>query len=90
QGADIPDIEVVIQFGAPLSLNIWVQRAGRAGRNLAIQAVAYVLVEKSVFQPKKLSTHPQVLDLADQEKVEYKKNIDDSLRQFLEVPTSGC
>ncbi|KAI0075786.1 P-loop containing nucleoside triphosphate hydrolase protein [Panus rudis PR-1116 ss-1] len=96
-GADIPDIEVVIQFGAPLSLNIWVQRAGRAGRNLAIQAVAYVLVEKSVFQVQKRKSSsknsgkdPPKLKTKIAARQAQKKNIDDSLRQFLEVPTSGC
>jgi Lhr-like helicase len=31
QGADIPDIKKVIQFGVPSSLSVWIQRAGRAG-----------------------------------------------------------
>ncbi|THH29666.1 hypothetical protein EUX98_g4513 [Antrodiella citrinella] len=48
-GADIPDIERIIQFGAPRSLTIWIQRAGRAGRLPHIHAVAYMLVEKSMF-----------------------------------------
>ncbi|THH28870.1 hypothetical protein EUX98_g5330 [Antrodiella citrinella] len=48
-GADIPDIERIIQFGAPRLLTIWIQRAGRAGRLPHIHAVAYMLVEKSMF-----------------------------------------
>ncbi|KAI0079102.1 P-loop containing nucleoside triphosphate hydrolase protein [Panus rudis PR-1116 ss-1] len=52
-GADIPDVERVIQFGAPKSLSVWVQRAGRAGRDIKIQAIAYILVEESAFQLQK-------------------------------------
>ncbi|KAJ7512821.1 P-loop containing nucleoside triphosphate hydrolase protein, partial [Mycena galericulata] len=52
-GADIPDIELVIQFGVPASLSIWTQRAGRAGRSPDLQARAILLVEKSMFQRKK-------------------------------------
>ncbi|KAL4066540.1 hypothetical protein J3A83DRAFT_4098581 [Scleroderma citrinum] len=29
--ANIPDIELVIQFGVPLSLEVWTQQAGQAG-----------------------------------------------------------
>ncbi|KAI1781915.1 P-loop containing nucleoside triphosphate hydrolase protein [Ganoderma leucocontextum] len=47
-GADIPDIEHVIQFGAPPSLTTWTQRAGRAGRSPNIHARATLLIEKSV------------------------------------------
>ncbi|KAJ7782372.1 P-loop containing nucleoside triphosphate hydrolase protein [Mycena maculata] len=52
-GADIPDIELIIQFGVPGSLPIWIQRAGRAGRSPELQARAILLVEKSMFQRKK-------------------------------------
>ncbi|KAF9033337.1 P-loop containing nucleoside triphosphate hydrolase protein [Panaeolus papilionaceus] len=51
-GADIPDIERVIQLGAPQSLSIWVQRAGRAGRSSDIKASAIMLAEESVFKAK--------------------------------------
>ncbi|KDQ56802.1 hypothetical protein JAAARDRAFT_59046 [Jaapia argillacea MUCL 33604] len=37
-GADIPDVEQVIQFGVPSSLSVWLQCAGRAGRSPDIQA----------------------------------------------------
>lgn len=53
QGADIPDIEQVIQFGVPPSLTIWMQRAGRAGRSREVNARAILLYEKSVFQHQK-------------------------------------
>jgi len=54
QGADIPDIEQVIQFGVPSSLLVWIQRAGRAGRSPNINAQAILMVEKSMFQRKKV------------------------------------
>lgn len=47
---DIPDIELVVQFGVPENLCVWLQRAGRAGRSPAIQARAVMLVEASVVQ----------------------------------------
>ncbi|KAJ7474944.1 P-loop containing nucleoside triphosphate hydrolase protein [Mycena latifolia] len=52
-GADIPDIELIIQFGVPSSLSVWIQRAGRAGRSPEIHARAILLVEKSMFQRRK-------------------------------------
>ncbi|KAJ6582551.1 P-loop containing nucleoside triphosphate hydrolase protein [Mycena vulgaris] len=51
--ADIPDIELVIQFGVPSSLSVWIQRAGRADRSPELHAHAILLVEKSMFQPRK-------------------------------------
>ncbi|KAF8335511.1 hypothetical protein F5887DRAFT_823264, partial [Amanita rubescens] len=53
QGADIPDIEHVIQFGSPRSLSIWIQQAGRAGRARSMLARATMLVERSVFQRRR-------------------------------------
>ncbi len=47
---DIPDIALVVQFGVPESLGVWMQRAGRAGRSPAVQARAVMLVEQSVVQ----------------------------------------
>ncbi|KAF7328216.1 Bloom syndrome [Mycena venus] len=52
-GADIADVELIIQFGIPASLSIWTQRAGRAGRSPELQARAILLVEKSMFLRKK-------------------------------------
>jgi bloom syndrome protein len=53
KGADIPDIELIIQFGVPSSLSVWTQRAGRAGRSPELHARAILLVEKSMFQRRK-------------------------------------
>ncbi|CAA7271578.1 unnamed protein product [Cyclocybe aegerita] len=53
-GADISDIEQVIQFGVPSSLSVWMQRAGRAGRDPSINACAILLVEKSMFEQQKI------------------------------------
>ena len=55
QGTDIPDIERVVQFGIPPSLSIWVQRAGRAGRDPSIQAEAIVVAEKTMHKTRKAS-----------------------------------
>ncbi|KAF9231489.1 P-loop containing nucleoside triphosphate hydrolase protein, partial [Melanogaster broomeanus] len=52
-GADIPDIEAVIQFGVPSLLEVWTQRSGRAGRTPDLQARAILLVERSMFQLQK-------------------------------------
>ncbi|KAI5891101.1 P-loop containing nucleoside triphosphate hydrolase protein [Schizophyllum commune H4-8] len=52
-GADIPDIIQVIQLGAPRSLSIYLQRAGRAVRNAVLQGRAYLLMEKSAFRLQK-------------------------------------
>ena len=53
KGADIPDIELVVQFGIPQSLSVLNQRFGRAGRSPSIHAHAILLAEKSVFKRKK-------------------------------------
>ncbi|KIL55563.1 hypothetical protein M378DRAFT_134069 [Amanita muscaria Koide BX008] len=52
-GADIPDIELVIQFGVPSSLSVFSQRAGRSGRSACVKARAILLAEKSMFKRKK-------------------------------------
>ena len=53
KGADIPDIELVVQFGIPQSLSVLNQRFGRAGRSPSIHAQAILLAEKSMFKRKK-------------------------------------
>ncbi|KAF8154045.1 P-loop containing nucleoside triphosphate hydrolase protein [Crassisporium funariophilum] len=52
-GADISDIEQVVQFGVPASLSVWIQRAGRAGRSPDINAQAILLYEQSMFKQKR-------------------------------------
>jgi len=47
QGTDIPDVDDVVQFMTPEALSVWVQRAGRAGRD-GRQSRAILLVEPSV------------------------------------------
>lgn len=54
QGADIPDVGRVIQFGVLSSLLVWMQRAGRAGRSPGIQAEAILFVKESVFKKRKM------------------------------------
>ncbi|KAF7358170.1 p-loop containing nucleoside triphosphate hydrolase protein [Mycena venus] len=52
-GCDISHIEQVVQFMVPALLSIWMQRAGRAGRNFLIAAHAILLVQPSVFKEAK-------------------------------------
>ncbi|KAJ7103240.1 P-loop containing nucleoside triphosphate hydrolase protein [Mycena belliarum] len=52
-GADISDIELIVQFGVPSSLAVWTQRAGRAGRSFHLHARAVMIVERTMFQRKK-------------------------------------
>ncbi|KAJ7905794.1 P-loop containing nucleoside triphosphate hydrolase protein [Mycena olivaceomarginata] len=59
-GADIPDVELVIQFGVPPSLPVWIQRYGRAGRHFDIQARAVMLVEKSMEVPAPAPAEPEL------------------------------
>ena len=47
---DIPDTTLAVQFGVPLSLTVWLQRAGRAGRSSHVQARAILLVKSSALQ----------------------------------------
>ncbi|KAJ7241185.1 ribonuclease H-like domain-containing protein [Mycena rebaudengoi] len=54
KGCDIPHVEQVVQFMVPNSFSIWMQRAGRAGRDIIIAARAILLVQPSVFQEMKL------------------------------------
>ncbi|EGO02646.1 hypothetical protein SERLA73DRAFT_48051, partial [Serpula lacrymans var. lacrymans S7.3] len=49
-GFNIPDVKLVIQFGVPSSLSVWLQRAGRAVRNFSLQGRAIMMVEASVLQ----------------------------------------
>ncbi|OSC97242.1 P-loop containing nucleoside triphosphate hydrolase protein [Trametes coccinea BRFM310] len=101
-GADIPDIERIIQFGAPPSLTSWVQRAGRAGRSPDLQAEAILLIEKSAFQRQKKRRGATAKNLQvgrrqrhrasngkdDSVEEGYKKNLEQNLRDFVE--TTKC
>lgn len=49
QGLDIPDIELVIQWGYTASLCTLFQRLGRAARNAGIEATGVYLVEQEHF-----------------------------------------
>ncbi|KAJ7320972.1 P-loop containing nucleoside triphosphate hydrolase protein [Mycena albidolilacea] len=79
-GCDIPHVEQVVQFMVPSSFSIWMQRAGRAGRNTLIAARAILLVQPSVFQevaPKK-GTEPT-------DDVNFKKAVETGLREWIET-----
>ncbi|KAH9918157.1 P-loop containing nucleoside triphosphate hydrolase protein [Fomitopsis serialis] len=88
-GADIPDIERVVQFGVPSSLTVWIQRAGRSPD---IQAVAILLVEKSAFQQvatkkRKKKAHETTANaVVSQPEKTYKMNVENALRVWLETP----
>lgn len=49
---DIPDIRRVIQYKVPDGMDDWTQHGGRGGRD-GKDALAIILVEKSVFQTQK-------------------------------------
>ncbi|EGO30819.1 hypothetical protein SERLADRAFT_412410 [Serpula lacrymans var. lacrymans S7.9] len=49
-GLDIPDVELVIQFGVPKSLTNWMQRAGQAAGLHSMQGRAILLVKASVLR----------------------------------------
>ncbi|KAJ7583101.1 P-loop containing nucleoside triphosphate hydrolase protein [Mycena floridula] len=49
-GTDISDIQVVIHFGVPRSLSVFLQHIGWAGRLRTIKAHAILLVKESMFQ----------------------------------------
>lgn len=77
----MPHIELVVQFMAPKSLSIWMQRAGRAGRSPLLQACAILLVQPTVFQEKnKTKKDPDKAGLT-----EYVKAVDEPLRTWIET-----
>ncbi|KAF6752010.1 P-loop containing nucleoside triphosphate hydrolase protein [Ephemerocybe angulata] len=84
-GADIPDIEQVIQLGVPSSLSVWVQRAGRAGRSPNLDARAILLVEESVFKRQKAGVKSK--DVGDDGK-EWVKKVEAALRGW--IGTKKC
>ncbi|EGO02442.1 hypothetical protein SERLA73DRAFT_150192 [Serpula lacrymans var. lacrymans S7.3] len=68
-GLDIPDVELVIQFGVPKSLTNWMQRAGRAARLHSMQGQAILLVEASVLRKVGVSVVVKEEPLSDGELV---------------------
>ncbi|KAI0350066.1 P-loop containing nucleoside triphosphate hydrolase protein [Trametes cingulata] len=83
-GCDIPDIASVVQFMAPESLSVWMQRAGRAGRRPDLQARAVLLIQPSVFQEKGKQSRQEG------EAVVYVKEIEEGLRLWVEAPPEVC
>jgi superfamily II DNA helicase RecQ len=67
----------------PGSLSIWMQRAGRAGRNFLIAARAILLVQPSVFQEVAAKKGVDVTD-----EVLFKKAVEAGLREWIE--TEDC
>ena len=76
QGADIPDIEQVFQFGVPPSLSVWMQRAGRAGRCGSLNARALLFVEKSMFESQRKKRRKT--DMAETADLEFDEDEDES------------
>ncbi|KAJ7830174.1 hypothetical protein B0H14DRAFT_2247004, partial [Mycena olivaceomarginata] len=79
-GCDIPHVEQVVQFMVPGSLSIWMQRAGRAGRNILIAARAILLVQPSVFQEVAAKKGAE-----DPDSVLFKKEVEAGLREWIET-----
>lgn len=95
KGCDIVNVEQVVQFMVPKSLSIWMQRAGRGGRNRLIAARAILLVQPSVFQEvkaasAKLKKAPAVESLGSDESdnIIYRKTVEEGLRDWIE--TEDC
>ena len=68
----------VIQFGVPLSLSVWIQHAGRAGRSPDINARAIMLAEKSMFQWRKKRSRKNAADDFDSKSDDSQSDGDDS------------
>ncbi|KAG5651392.1 hypothetical protein H0H81_008858 [Sphagnurus paluster] len=81
-GCDIPNVEQVVQFMVPASLSIWMQRAGRAGRNIRILARAILLVQPSVFQEMRVEN---VDNEPNDGEVKYRKDVEQGLREWIET-----
>ena len=103
QDANIPDIELVIQFGVPSSIEVWTQCAGHAGRSPDLQVCTILIIEQSMFQqqkkPKKRQKTDHNIDVAslsegDSETenkakgLTWKKNVDPVMRGWIE--SMGC
>lgn len=82
----MPHIEQVVQFLVPSSLSVWMQRAGRAGRNPNLNARAILLVQPTVFQvvKPKNSDAPSPQDGSAVGEVKYRKDVEEGLRGWVE------
>ncbi|KAJ8489590.1 hypothetical protein ONZ45_g13521 [Pleurotus djamor] len=88
-GCDIPDIEQVVQFMVPASLSVWMQRAGRAGRDPMLHARAILLVQPSIFQEiKARKPGKKKAPRIEESESNYRKNIESGLRSWIEA--TGC
>ena len=78
------------QLGAPKSLTVWLQRAGRAGRSPTIQARAVLLIEVSALKEIRKKACEENLGSEDEgeEDIEtktYRKRIETHLRLYVET-----
>ncbi|KAI9069772.1 P-loop containing nucleoside triphosphate hydrolase protein, partial [Trametes sanguinea] len=78
-GVDIPDIELVVQFGVPENLSIWLQRAGRAGRSPVVRARAIMLVQESVVQEVKSKKGEVAAEESDSDFYEEEEHVEDQV-----------
>ena len=93
KGLDIPDVALLVQFGVPSSLTVWLQRAGRAGRSPSIQARAILLVERSVLmrtgnrnKDPSNSTDTEISENeGGKQATAYRKTIEPGLRHWIET-----
>ncbi|KAK0495075.1 P-loop containing nucleoside triphosphate hydrolase protein [Armillaria luteobubalina] len=62
-GIDIPDVYIIAQYRAPKSMNTWLQRAGRAVRDLRLLGMAILLAEPTLFDNGKAEITPTVCEM---------------------------
>ena len=91
---DIPDTTLAVQFGVPLSLTVWLQQAGRAGRSSHVQVQAILLVKSSALQCVG-ATVAEIVDgdigennENEEECGAYRKKVEPALREWVE--TEDC
>ncbi|KAF8545862.1 P-loop containing nucleoside triphosphate hydrolase protein, partial [Imleria badia] len=89
-GLDIPDVAFVGQLGAPSSLTVWIQRAGRAGRMASIQARAVLFLEASALKEIRTKTaevesESEIEDSHEGQEKTYRKKLEPSLREYVET-----
>lgn len=84
QGCDLPHVVRVVQFMVPVSVPIWAQRAGRAGRTPTTLSEAILLVQPTVFQEMVDKSN----DAKEDDPPKYRKDIEAGIRRWIE--TTGC